>query len=199
MPSETAARVLDSLFNEGPKIIFRVALALLKMHEELILRADNAGARCCCGRRLLRLRLLRLPRRPAARAVLAAPAGAASTARACMGGRRSVEEAWRRGDASGRVTPPVAPRAAGDVLVTVRQAAVHMHHRDRLMHVAFEELGSLPMSLIKNHREARQQVGRHSARRAAGRAAGPLQALAAANAGPAGRLGARQPRGADLP
>jgi hypothetical protein len=44
------------------------------------------------------------------------------------------------------------------VLVTVRQAAVHLHHRDRLMHVAFAELGSLPMSLIKNYRDARLGV-----------------------------------------
>jgi hypothetical protein len=43
MPSETVARVWDSLFNEGPKIIFRVALALLKMHEDVILTANNAG------------------------------------------------------------------------------------------------------------------------------------------------------------
>jgi TBC1 domain family member 2A len=43
MPSETTARVWDALFNEGPKILFRVALAVLKMHEEVLLKTDNAG------------------------------------------------------------------------------------------------------------------------------------------------------------
>lgn len=37
------ARIWDALFNEGPKILFRVALALLKLEEEALLRCDNAG------------------------------------------------------------------------------------------------------------------------------------------------------------
>lgn len=43
VPSETVARIWDALFNEGPKILFRVALALLKLEEEALLRCDNAG------------------------------------------------------------------------------------------------------------------------------------------------------------
>eukprot|EP00201_Polytomella_parva_P003812 CAMPEP_0175086916 /NCGR_PEP_ID=MMETSP0052_2-20121109/29530_1 /TAXON_ID=51329 ORGANISM="Polytomella parva, Strain SAG 63-3" /NCGR_SAMPLE_ID=MMETSP0052_2 /ASSEMBLY_ACC=CAM_ASM_000194 /LENGTH=425 /DNA_ID=CAMNT_0016359183 /DNA_START=290 /DNA_END=1567 /DNA_ORIENTATION=+ len=43
LPSETVSRVWDALFNEGPKILFRVALALLKIYEDNILRVDNAG------------------------------------------------------------------------------------------------------------------------------------------------------------
>jgi hypothetical protein len=43
LPSETAARVWDCLFLEGPKVLFRVALALLEMHAPLLMRKDNAG------------------------------------------------------------------------------------------------------------------------------------------------------------
>ena len=43
LPAETVARVWDALFNEGPKILYRVALALLKVEEETLLKFDNAG------------------------------------------------------------------------------------------------------------------------------------------------------------
>ncbi|MEW5309256.1 MAG: hypothetical protein WDW38_001154 [Sanguina aurantia] len=43
LPSETVARVWDALFHEGPKIIYRVSLAVLRIYEENILRVDNAG------------------------------------------------------------------------------------------------------------------------------------------------------------
>jgi len=43
LPSETVARVWDALLHEGPKVLFRVALALLKMHEPLLLATDNPG------------------------------------------------------------------------------------------------------------------------------------------------------------
>ena len=42
-PAETVARVWDSLLLEGPKVLFRVAIALLKIHEPMLLAADNAG------------------------------------------------------------------------------------------------------------------------------------------------------------
>jgi hypothetical protein len=43
LPAEAAARVWDALLLEGPKVLFRVALALLKMHEPALLAADNPG------------------------------------------------------------------------------------------------------------------------------------------------------------
>lgn len=43
LPSETAARVLDALFNEGPKILFRVALAILSTLEQQLLGCENNG------------------------------------------------------------------------------------------------------------------------------------------------------------
>lgn len=43
LPAETTLRVWDSLLLEGPKVLFRVALALLKMNEPLLLIADNPG------------------------------------------------------------------------------------------------------------------------------------------------------------
>lgn len=43
MPAETVARVWDGLFNEGPKVLFRTALALLKSQEAALLKYDNAG------------------------------------------------------------------------------------------------------------------------------------------------------------
>lgn len=40
---QTAARVWDALLNEGPKVLFRVALALLKTSEAVLLKQDNVG------------------------------------------------------------------------------------------------------------------------------------------------------------
>ena len=42
-PAQTAMRCWDALLCEGPKILFRIALALMKTHEELLLAQDNAG------------------------------------------------------------------------------------------------------------------------------------------------------------
>uniref|UniRef100_A0A7S0RDZ9 Rab-GAP TBC domain-containing protein n=1 Tax=Chlamydomonas leiostraca TaxID=1034604 RepID=A0A7S0RDZ9_9CHLO len=83
LPSETVARVWDALFNEGPKILFRVALALLKQHEEHLLHCDNAG----------------------------------------------------------------------DIVMTMRAAAASTHHHDKLMAMAFDGLGSLPMATIDKFRD----------------------------------------------
>lgn len=54
MPAETVVRMWDALFHEGPKVLFRTALALLKMQEAALLACDNAGK----GRRRLRGRPL---------------------------------------------------------------------------------------------------------------------------------------------
>lgn len=43
LPPETVARVWDVLFCEGPKILYRIALAILKIHEEELLAAENSG------------------------------------------------------------------------------------------------------------------------------------------------------------
>ncbi|GIL48738.1 hypothetical protein Vafri_5180 [Volvox africanus] len=43
LPSETVMRVWDALFYEGPKILFRVAVAILKIYEEHMLRVKDAG------------------------------------------------------------------------------------------------------------------------------------------------------------
>lgn len=40
---QTAARVWDALLSEGPKVLFRVALALLKTSEAVLLQQDNVG------------------------------------------------------------------------------------------------------------------------------------------------------------
>ena len=40
---QTAARVWDALLNEGPKVLFRVALAVLKTNEGALLKQDNVG------------------------------------------------------------------------------------------------------------------------------------------------------------
>eukprot|EP00879_Flechtneria_rotunda_P013690 GHRR01014300.1.p1 GENE.GHRR01014300.1~~GHRR01014300.1.p1 ORF type:complete len:277 (+),score=140.82 GHRR01014300.1:249-1079(+) len=85
MPAETVARVWDGLFNEGPKVLFRTALALLQAQEEQLLRFDSAG----------------------------------------------------------------------ELLMAVRQHATTMHDRDRLMHTAFEGVGSLPMATIERYRDQR--------------------------------------------
>ncbi|XP_069864215.1 growth hormone-regulated TBC protein 1-like isoform X1 [Dipodomys merriami] len=46
LPVETVLRIWDCLFNEGSKIIFRVALTLIKHHQALILEADSVPDIC---------------------------------------------------------------------------------------------------------------------------------------------------------
>ncbi|XP_062049894.1 growth hormone-regulated TBC protein 1 isoform X3 [Lepus europaeus] len=46
LPVETVLRIWDCLFNEGSKIIFRVALTLIKQHQALILEAASAPDIC---------------------------------------------------------------------------------------------------------------------------------------------------------
>jgi hypothetical protein len=40
---QTAMRCWDALLSEGAKVLYRVALALLKTHEDVLLAQDNAG------------------------------------------------------------------------------------------------------------------------------------------------------------
>ncbi|XP_053419012.1 growth hormone-regulated TBC protein 1 isoform X2 [Nycticebus coucang] len=46
LPVETVLRVWDCLFNEGSKIIFRVALTLIKQHQAFILEATSTADVC---------------------------------------------------------------------------------------------------------------------------------------------------------
>ncbi|XP_069323899.1 growth hormone-regulated TBC protein 1 isoform X2 [Eulemur rufifrons] len=46
LPVETVLRIWDCLFNEGSKIIFRVALTLIKHHQALILEATSVPDIC---------------------------------------------------------------------------------------------------------------------------------------------------------
>uniref|UniRef100_A0A8C8ZUU9 Growth hormone-regulated TBC protein 1 n=1 Tax=Prolemur simus TaxID=1328070 RepID=A0A8C8ZUU9_PROSS len=46
LPVETVLRIWDCLFNEGSKIIFRVALTLIKQHQALILEASSVPDIC---------------------------------------------------------------------------------------------------------------------------------------------------------
>uniref|UniRef100_A0A1B0GSA2 Growth hormone-regulated TBC protein 1 n=2 Tax=Mus TaxID=862507 RepID=A0A1B0GSA2_MOUSE len=46
LPVETVLRIWDCLFNEGSKIIFRVALTLIKQHQEFILEASSIPDIC---------------------------------------------------------------------------------------------------------------------------------------------------------
>ena len=53
LPVQTMARVWDALFSEGPKILYRVALTLLKDCAPDMLAADNTGdlisaIKACC-------------------------------------------------------------------------------------------------------------------------------------------------------
>jgi hypothetical protein len=43
LPSTTVTRILDCFFNEGSKIIYRVALGVLKLHKTELMKC----ARCC--------------------------------------------------------------------------------------------------------------------------------------------------------
>lgn len=48
LPTETVLRIWDCLFYEGSKIIFRVALTLIKMHKQSILEAKELGELVTC-------------------------------------------------------------------------------------------------------------------------------------------------------
>lgn len=51
-PVETTLRILDSLFVEGTKVLFRVSLALMEMHEAEILACDEFGPLFECFNKL---------------------------------------------------------------------------------------------------------------------------------------------------
>lgn len=46
MSGQTVLRIWDCLFYEGSKILFRVALTLIRHHQELILQARNFSDVC---------------------------------------------------------------------------------------------------------------------------------------------------------
>lgn len=52
LPTETVLRIWDSLFFEGSKIIFRVALSLIKLHKKEILECDELGDLITCFRNM---------------------------------------------------------------------------------------------------------------------------------------------------
>lgn len=52
LPTETVLRIWDSLFFEGSKIIFRVALTLIKLHKKEILECDELGDLITCFRNM---------------------------------------------------------------------------------------------------------------------------------------------------
>eukprot|EP01026_Neomeris_dumetosa_P043251 TRINITY_DN3617_c0_g1_i1.p1 TRINITY_DN3617_c0_g1~~TRINITY_DN3617_c0_g1_i1.p1 ORF type:complete len:362 (-),score=17.55 TRINITY_DN3617_c0_g1_i1:429-1514(-) len=82
LPSETTARVWDAFFNEGPKILFRVSLAILKIFEQELIERNNPG----------------------------------------------------------------------ELLHKAKKAVGSIHHRDNLMKVCFNEIGSMPMARIQKFR-----------------------------------------------
>src|SRR5437868_743764 len=45
--------------------------------------------------------------------------------------------------------------ATGDIVMKMRQAAATMHHREKLMNMAFEGIGGLPMATIDRFRDAK--------------------------------------------
>ena len=65
LPAASAARVWDALLHEGPKVLFRVALAQLRLHEGVLLAQDNPGdllraARRCAAQAYDRDELMRV-------------------------------------------------------------------------------------------------------------------------------------------
>lgn len=52
LPTETVLRIWDCLFFEGSKIIFRVALTLIKLHKKEILKCDELGDLITCFRNM---------------------------------------------------------------------------------------------------------------------------------------------------
>lgn len=52
LPTETVLRIWDCLFYEGSKIIFRVALALIRVHKEQILKTKDLGELVTCFREM---------------------------------------------------------------------------------------------------------------------------------------------------
>eukprot|EP01023_Acetabularia_acetabulum_P054664 TRINITY_DN6194_c0_g1_i3.p2 TRINITY_DN6194_c0_g1~~TRINITY_DN6194_c0_g1_i3.p2 ORF type:complete len:231 (-),score=29.31 TRINITY_DN6194_c0_g1_i3:1279-1875(-) len=87
LPSETTARVWDSFFYEGPKVLFRVALAILKIFEPDLIARTNPG----------------------------------------------------------------------ELLHKAKKCASTIHHRDNIMKVCFNEIGSMPMARIQRFRVAKDK------------------------------------------
>ncbi|KAK5646956.1 hypothetical protein RI129_005420 [Pyrocoelia pectoralis] len=52
LPTETVLRIWDCIFYEGSKVIFRVALTLIKIHRQQILEAKDLGEMVDCFRKM---------------------------------------------------------------------------------------------------------------------------------------------------
>lgn len=50
LPTETVLRIWDCIFYEGSKVVFRVALALIRMHRNEILESTDLGEMVTCFR-----------------------------------------------------------------------------------------------------------------------------------------------------
>jgi hypothetical protein len=216
MPGETVARVWDSLLYEGPKVIYRVALAVLKTHQRLILKKDNAGGwageegglpgRSRGGGRGLR-----------GEGASAAPGCrlCRSTCRKLLGtqthrpssrARRPAEQPQPRPATTLAHPAATTPRhpSAGDILKVTKDATQRMHDRERLVQCAFKDIGPLKMVTIKDLRSQhqvrrRRRAGRARARRQRQRwraAAGAVPGAGAACAGLKSCLAACRPAGA---
>ncbi|GBF96307.1 hypothetical protein Rsub_09102 [Raphidocelis subcapitata] len=128
LPSETAARVWDALLLEGPKILFRVALALLKSNEDALLSNGSAGeltlaARAAAAGAHDRDALMRV----AFEGVGGLPMAVIERARGQ--GSREVEaearerDAARSGSAGGAVSPRHVPQQHSGELRELRERA----------------------------------------------------------------------------
>jgi hypothetical protein len=173
MPGETVARVWDALLYEGPKVIYRVALAALKMHQSLVLKKDNAG-----GWALGALGAGCMGEGAGAGAALAALPQGAGSAAACPGAEQAQQRRvacspphhtttlhnTTQHNTTHQHMPPTHTHAhththpAGDILKVVKDATQRLHDREALVRCAFQEIGSLKMGTIKGLR-SQHQVG----------------------------------------
>lgn len=134
------ARVWDALFSEGSKILFRTALAVLKAQEDILLAINNAGE-------------------AVTQELVVAPGvmlkGTKLDTCTCrgVGLQQPVHQLYQQHHPRGA---KCAASCAGELLMAVRQYTSNLHDRDKLMTVAFEGIGSMPMAVIERCRHERR-------------------------------------------
>lgn len=126
--SQTCVRIWDSLFYEGPKILFRVAVALLQICERSILRLDNAGE--------------------VLRGLFFTNTVRSESHIMCF---VSLMDIVRQVLCIFISRPQVSTSLLSYLLIGVKDIVKGIHHRDKLMKISFEGIGGLPMNTIKRY------------------------------------------------
>ena len=161
---QTTARVWDALLNEGPKILFRVGLALMRIHEESLLAQDNPGTLL----REMRRAAQAMHDRDKLMKVSTFAAAVRNLTARVQHHEVLIGTQWQQ-------LQPVAVRGGrGQPCYLTVPVPCSMLTAQAAMQVAFDGLGSMPMARIDNFRQIKQEVVDDEMRKRANRCPPPV-------------------------